>query len=79
MNYLLEALQLEYWLSVGRYSVLSIRSSVRVVDVDVADVEVALVVVVVVCTEVSHRFGNFNKGIVQNPEVHLKKAVYGWR
>ena len=91
----LEALQLEHWLSVGCYSVLSIRSSVRVVDVDVADValvvvsvdvvdvadvEVALVVVsvvdvadvevalvvsvvvvVVVCTKISGRFGHFNK------------------
>ena len=39
---------MEYWLSVGCCSVLSTRSSVRVVDVmdvDVADVEVALVVV----------------------------------
>lgn len=39
---------MEYWLSVGCCSVLSIRSSVRVVDVmdvDVADVEVALVLV----------------------------------
>ena len=78
---------MEYWLSAGCYSVLSTRSSVRVVDVvdvDVADVEVALVVVsvdvvVVVCTKNSERLGHFNKAytITNHPGVQFKKAVCG--